>query len=310
MHKGTQHFIHPFFSDRRAFLDTENLVEQVADIMVESHTKNGVPFFTPSHAKNSLPATPNFGGGSARHITLLASDPGVRGLPASYMKKTATDFPQFVFNFNRPMNYRDATGYKDTYVDPAADPQESASSTEEDGHIKEPSDDQSNHADQGVPQATSSPMCAVILGPVSSTSQLHITPNGQDILAALKERTTQLGTLAEDTDVDFLNEDLSREVHLNAPPNTNLSNGIPMKSVKLQLSQGQSCALLPSTPHAGAGLSKLATDRNIRIHIILHDDPPPLLTSFDQSSEAYISPPIFRQFSGKRPVIMLADSST
>jgi hypothetical protein len=90
-------------------------------MMVESHTKEGVQFFTPTNDTNALPPTPNFGGGAARHVTLLslvASDPGIRGLPPSYMSQTAAAFQNIAFNFNRPINYSDVTGYKETHGRP------------------------------------------------------------------------------------------------------------------------------------------------------------------------------------------------
>jgi hypothetical protein len=301
LYKGRHRVIHPFFTDRRALLHTEELVEKASDIMVESHTKEGFPFFTPTHDTERLPPTPNFGGGAARHVTLLASDPGIRGLPPSYMTQTEKEFPNVGFNFNRPMNYRDTMGYKETHVDPEADSQEATPLPEELGPIKAPTGDQSKHTDLGVPQATSRPLCAVLLAPISSSSRLHVCPMGQDVLLALKNYTQEEGTEADAEDVDFLDESLSRAVHLTAPPNTNLSNGIPLDTITLQMSQGQSCALLPCTPHAGAGLFETDTNRNLRLHIVLFNREPPLPTSMSQTAEAFISPPIFRQFCGERP---------
>ena len=214
------------------------------------------------------------------------------------MEETASDFPQFVFSFNRPLNYRDVTGYKEHLVDPEADPQDEMPLKKDKGHFKAPTGDQSKHTDLGVHQATNSPMCAIILAPISSSSKLHVTPMGHDVMAALKNHTSIQGSMADYDDFDFLDKDLSREVHLSAPPNTNLSNGIPLESVMLQLSQGQSCALLPCTPHAGAGISKRNTDRNFRLHIVLYHCLPPLLTSLNQTSGAYISTPLFHQFCG------------
>jgi hypothetical protein len=117
------------------------------------------------------------------------------------MEKTAADFPQFGFNFNRPLNYREVTGYKETHVDPEADQQGSATPAKDEGPIKAPTGDQSKHTDLGVPQATSSPMCAVLLAPVSNTSKLHVTPMGQDVLAALKDRTPGMLTFMTRTSV-------------------------------------------------------------------------------------------------------------
>ena len=312
IHKGKPHIIHPFYTDRAALIDTESLAEEAADIMVESHTKDGFPFFLPTDATSSLPPTPNFGGGAARHITLLFSDPGIRGLSPAYMAKIKKDFPAHGFGFNRPINYRDVMGYKETHLDPATQPQDLARErakqktnttiTEaEAGPIKEPPNDQSKHTDLDVIQATKNPQCAVILAPVSNFARLHVTPMGHDILKALKQFVSDDGDMIDDPDVDFLDPDLSRAVQLSAPPNTNLSNGIPLDNVTLQMAQGSSCALLPCTPHAGAGLAERDTHRNIRIHIVLHKLPPPFPTHKDQSSAAYVSPPILRHFCGKRP---------
>ncbi len=77
--------------------------------------------------------------------------------------------------------------------------------------------------------------------------------------------------------------------------------GIPLEQVTLQMSRGISCALLPCTPHAGAGLKERDAHRNLRIHIVLFHLPPDLPTSEDQASAAYISPPILPQFCGKTP---------
>jgi hypothetical protein len=54
-YRGTRHVIHPFFTDRRALVHTEALMEEVADIMVDSHTKDGKQFFLLTNATNSLP---------------------------------------------------------------------------------------------------------------------------------------------------------------------------------------------------------------------------------------------------------------
>jgi hypothetical protein len=312
MHKGTPHTIHPFFTDQRALVDTEALMEQVTDIIVESHTKDGEPFFPPTAASSALPPTPNFGGGMARHITLLASDPGILGLSAAYMAQLEIDFPGYDFGFNRPINLRNAMGYIELHRDPATEFQGQAArptkkraeaTTREVGDrpIKRPCKKQSWHTDLAVIQATSKPACAVILAPVSNTSQLHVAPMGQDLMRGLKELVSENGSLNEDPDANYLDPNISRALHLSAPPNTNLSMGIPLEQVTLQMSRGTSCALLPCTPHAGAGLAERDTHRNLRIHIILYPSPPPFPTSADQSSAAYISPPILHQFSGKIP---------
>jgi hypothetical protein len=123
VHNGKTHTIHPFFTDRKALVDTESLMEQVADIIVASHTKDGEPFFTPTAATRALPPTPNFGGGAARHITLLTSDPGILGLSAAYMTQLENDYPEYDFGFNRPINLRDVMGYIELHRDPATEAQ-------------------------------------------------------------------------------------------------------------------------------------------------------------------------------------------
>jgi hypothetical protein len=120
-------------------------------------------------------------------------------------------------------------------------------------------------------------------------------------MRGLKELVSENGALIEDPDVNYLDHKLSRAMHLSAPPNTNLSMGIPLEQITLQMSRGSSCALLPCTPHAGAGLEERDTHRNIRLHIVLYPNPPPLPTSADQASAAYVSPPILHQFCGKIP---------
>jgi hypothetical protein len=123
---GSTHLIHPFYTDHKALLHMDKIIKEASDIIMISHTKDNVPFFLPTARTSVLLVSPNFGGGSARHITFITTfrSPGTLGLPASYAEFLERTFQHMTFNLDKPMNLPEVLGFRDSGLHDLQNPSE------------------------------------------------------------------------------------------------------------------------------------------------------------------------------------------